>query len=279
MADYAQSFGPIMARKYDMGTQIATAVQQGAQDFRCVRVSDNTDNAAQAAVPNTTVTFTGLYTGSLGNQVVLSLAAASQANTWRLTVSLPGLQPEVYDNIGGTGAQFWVNLAAAVNQGSGPQRGPSQLVVATSGGATVTPVAFTMTLGSTTPGTDGAASITTTELVGVDIPPRTGMYALRGQGCGIALLADVDDATQWTTQAAFGLDEGIYMILTGPAGDTTQNAVAVKQQAGLDCYAAKLMFGDWLWWSDQVNGTVRLVSPQGFAAGRLATNTPTLYLT
>ena len=34
------------------------------------------------------------------------------------------------------------------------------------------------------------------------------------------------------------------------------------------------MFGDWLWWSDQANGTVRLVSPQGFVAGRLANLSP-----
>ena len=64
------------------------------------------------------------------------------------------------------------------------------------------------------------------------------------------------------------------MILTGPAGDTIQNAVTVKQQAGLDSYAAKLMFGDWLWWSDQVNAMICLVSPQGFAAGRLANFSP-----
>ncbi len=64
------------------------------------------------------------------------------------------------------------------------------------------------------------------------------------------------------------------MILAGPAGDTVQNAVQVKQQVGLDSWAAKLMFGDWLWWSDQVNGTVRLVSPQGFTAGRLANLSP-----
>ena len=49
------------------------------------------------------------------------------------------------------------------------------------------------------------------------------MYALRGQGCGIAMLADADDPDYWTTQAGFGLQEGIYMILTGPAGDTIQN--------------------------------------------------------
>src|SRR5579871_6288124 len=94
MADYAQSFGPVMVRKYDLGTHVATAVQQGAQNFRCVRVTDNTDSAAQAVVPGTTVAFTALYTGSLGNQIMLALAAGSKANTWRLTVSLPGLQPE-----------------------------------------------------------------------------------------------------------------------------------------------------------------------------------------
>jgi phage tail sheath protein FI len=274
MANYAQSFGPIVARKYDMGTQIATAVQQGAQNFRCVRVTDNTDAAAQAVVPATTVTFTALYTGSLGNQVVLTLNAGSRPNTWRLTIALPGLQPEVYDNIGGAGAIFWTALANAVNKGLGPQRGPSQLIVASSGGATIAPVEFSLTLGASTAGSDGAASVTASSLVGADIPPRSGLYALRGQACGIALLADSDDPNYWTTQAEFGLEEGIYLILTGPAGDTIQNAVTVKHQAGLDSYAAKLMFGDWLWWSDQVNGTIRLVSPQGFAAGRLANLSP-----
>jgi phage tail sheath protein FI len=48
----------------------------------------------------------------------------------------------------------------------------------------------------------------------------------------------------------------------------------MKAAVGLDCYAAKLMFGDWIWWSDQVNGLIRLVSPQGFVAGRLANLSP-----
>src|SRR5579883_3510930 len=142
MSDYAANFGPIVARKYDMGTQVATAVQQGAQNFRCVRVTDGTDAAAQTILPGTTVAFTALYTGSLGNQVALTLDAGSKANTWRLTISLPGLQPEVFDNLAGTGAAFWIGLANAVNSGQGPQRGPSQLVVASAGGATVAPTAL-----------------------------------------------------------------------------------------------------------------------------------------
>ena len=274
MADYAQNFGPLVARKHDIGTQIATAVQQGAQNFRCVRVTDGTDTAAQAIVPGTTANFTALYTGTLGNQVNLALQPGSQINTWRLTVSLPGRQPEVYDNIGGTAGPFWNALATAVNQGQGPQRGSSQLVVASAGGTTATPVGFSIILGSSSTGTDGASGMSSAQLVGMDTLPRTGMYALRGQGCGIALLADSDDPTQWTVQAGFGLQEGIYMILTGPAGDAIQNAVTVKQQAGLDSYSAKLMFGDWLWWSDNVNSVLRLVSTQGFTAGRLANLSP-----
>jgi phage tail sheath protein FI len=48
----------------------------------------------------------------------------------------------------------------------------------------------------------------------------------------------------------------------------------MKQSVGLDSYSAKLMFGDWLWWSDQTNNLIRLVSAQGFVAGRLANLSP-----
>ena len=274
MADYARNFGSIAARKFDLGTQVATAVQQGAQNFRCVRVTDGSDTAASVLVPSTTVAFTALYSGTLGNQIALALNPGSRAGAWRLTVALPGITPEVFDNIAGSGAAFWQALATAVNQGQGPQRGPSQLVTLNAGGTTAAPAAFALSLSAGLPGTDGATNVTAATLTGADLIPRRGMYALRGQGCSIGLLADADDSTQWTAQAAFGLQEGVYMILTGPANDTIANAIAMKQSAGLDSYAAKLLFGDWLWWSDQVNNILRLVSPQGFAAGRLANLSP-----
>ena len=100
------------------------------------------------------------------------------------------------------------------------------------------------------------------------------MYALRGQGCGLCALADCDDPTSWVVQAGFGLQEGIYMVMATSPGGTIQAAIAAKHQAGLDSYSAKLMFGDWLWWSDQTNESVRLVSPQGFVIGRLANLSP-----
>jgi hypothetical protein len=273
MAEYAATFGPLIAREYDMATQVATAVQQGASNFRCVRVTDGTDAAAEFLIPNTNFLLTALYTGSLGNQITIALTAGAQANTWRFSVWLPGGQIEVFDNIGGSGVTFWQNLQNAVNNGQGVQRGPSQIVVANAAGSGTAPQAFLFTFATGAPGKDGAA-VTAANLVGVDQPPRTGMYALRGQGCSIALLADASDSSQWTVQAAFGLSEGIYMILCGPSGDTITNAVSTKQSVGLDSYACKLMFGDWLWWNDQVNACMRLVSPQGFTAGRLANLSP-----
>jgi phage tail sheath protein FI len=219
------------------------------------------------------VLLTALYTGSLGNRVAITFVPGSVANTWSLTLALPGQTPELFANIGGTGATLWQNLVTAVNSGTGPLRGPSNLVVAALGAATSTaPASITnqFLLG----GSDGATTITAATLVGQDTLPRQGMYALRGQGCSIGVLADTDDSTQWTIQAEFGLSEGLYMILTGPAGDTLSNATSTKATAGLDSYGAKLMFGDWVWWNDQTNQIVRLVSPQGFVAGRLSNLSP-----
>jgi hypothetical protein len=73
---------------------------------------------------------------------------------------------------------------------------------------------------------------------------------------------------------AYGLSEGTYMIATGPAGDTITNATATKATAGIDTYTMKLLFGDWVYFQDTVNNQTRLISPQGFVAGRLSGLSP-----
>lgn len=278
MSDYARIFGGVAARKFDLGTALATAVQQGASAFRCVRVTDGTDAVASYAIGYAGGVYAAMlsarYTGTVGNGINVTLSASAVAGAWRLTVAMVGQVAEVFDGISGaTPAVFWQALVAAVNSGVGTLRGPSLLIVARVGSASTTPVAA---FGPQTllGGADGASAVTAVVLIGQDTLPRTGMYALRGQGCSLGVVVDSDDAQCWTAQANFGLSEGIYMILTGPAGDTIADAVAVKQQAGLSSYAAKLMFGDWLFWNDQVNGLLRLVSPQGFVAGRLANLSP-----
>jgi hypothetical protein len=271
MSDFAASFGTLVNRKYDLGTQVAIAVLQGASNFRLVRVTDGTDTKANIVMQSTCLTITAKYTGSAGNGIVVTLAAGSAANTTQVVVTLPGATPEIYNNIPGTGNAFWVNLAAAINSGNSALRGPSQLVTAVAGTGTAAPALASYTLAG---GTDGVTSITTASLIGVDFAPRTGMYALRGQGCGVGVLADLDDSTSWTTQVAFGLSEGVYMVMTGPAGDNIANAVSTKASVGLDSYAGKLMFGDWLYWYDPVNAVTRACSPAAFAAGRLANLSP-----
>lgn len=270
MADYALNFGAIQNRKYDMGTIVGTAVLQGAANFRGVRVTDGTDAAATIVIQSTCLTLTGKYTGTLGNSIVASIGPGSAASTSRITIGMPGRAPEVYDNIAGSGNALWVAMAAAINTGQNGLRGPSQLVVAAAGAGTTAPTTASYTLAG---GLDGAG-VTATNLIGLDTGSRTGMYALRGTGTSVAVLADCDTSTTWTTQVAFGLSEGIYMVAVGPAGDTITNAATVKATAGIDSYALKLLQGDWILWADPVNGVTRLVSPQGFVAGKLANLSP-----
>lgn len=271
--DYSKLFGPIQARTFDAGTPIATASVQGANNFRVVRVTDGTDLAATLVLLSNCLTLTARYTGSFGNTIITQIASGTAANSFKLIVTLPGAQPEVFDNIVGSGNALWVAMANAVNNGLSPLRGASQIVTATAGVGTTAP-----TLNSSanlTGGTDGASGVTATTLIGVDVAgARTGIYALRGQGCSLGVIADLTAYANWTTVAALGLSEGIYFIVSGPAGETIASATANKTSAGLDSYAVKLMLGDFCYWNDPVNGYTRLVSPCGFAAGRLANLSP-----
>ncbi len=272
LSDYARQFGSVQARKYDAGTAVATANQQGAANFRVVRVTDGTDTAASGVLVANCLNLTSLYSGSFGNLIQASISGGSKAATWRIIISAPGQLQETFDNLSGTGNAFWVAAAAAINSGNNTLRGKSQLVVASVGSGTTAPAVVAAT--PLSGGTDGTGTITAATLVGVDIGSRTGMYALRRQACSIGLLADADDGTQWTTIDGFGLTEGIYMMQVLPNGTSVAAAVTAKQTSGLDSYASKLLHGDYVYWSDATNAQIRMVSPQGFAAGRLASLGP-----
>ena len=179
MASYASSFGPVMARKYDMGTQVATAVQQGAQNFRCVRVTDGTDTAASVALLNNggqyPVLLTARYSGSAGNNITVAIAAGAPNNSWTLTITMAGFTPEVFPNIPAPNfAAFWTNVIGAVNSGLGPLRGPSQLVVASAGTAGAVPPQL-IAAQALANGSDGATGVVAQTLLGVDTLPRKGL--------------------------------------------------------------------------------------------------------
>ena len=269
MADYVKSFGPIMNRLYDAGTLVAQAVLEGASNFRVVRVTDGTDTAATGALGS--VSFAAKYTGIVGNSLTVAISAGSAVGTQRVTVAAPGLAAEVFDNIVGNEGDFTAAIVAAITHGSGPLQGPSKLVTASTVG-TPSQATGSVTL---TGGTDGAAGVTAATLIGSDsATPRTGMYALRKSGASVIALADVTDYSTFNTQVSFGLAEGAYMIAATPASDAILNAVAAKAAAGVDSYAIKIMFGDWIVFADPVNKVTRLVSPQGAMVGLLTSLSP-----
>jgi hypothetical protein len=270
--EYASLFGPLVNRTFDMGTHVAIATQQGATSFLCVRVTDGTDVAATATGPAGCLTLTSICTGSLGNSTQFSIVKGSKSGTWAVVISLPGIGNEKFDNITGSGNAFWVAAAAAINTGTGSRTGASKLVVATAGSGTTAPSAlgpYTLT-----GGTDGASGITSGALIGSSASPITGMYSLQNQQASILDLCDLTDTTQWSTADAFAQTWGMYNIVVGESGDTLTDAVSNKNTAGIDSYSTKVMFGDWIWWYDPANAIYRLVSPQAFAAGRLANLSP-----
>jgi hypothetical protein len=277
MGNQVAWFGPVQNRKHDLGTAVAVATQQGANNILAVRVTDGNDVAATSAGVATCITFAALYTGSLGNSVTVQLAAGSKASSWKVIIGAPGYTAEVFDNITGSGNALWVAIAAAINSGSGVLRGASQWVTAAAGAGTTTATAATYTFSG---GVDGAvvgsSNVKTATLVGVDTTTRTGMYALRGRiAAGTLLLADADDTTQWSVINAFGQSEACFPILAGPSGDSISNAVTTKQAAFDDAWG-KPLFGDWCWWNDPYNGVQRVVHPAAVAAGKRASLAPHL---
>jgi uncharacterized protein len=266
-------FGPIQARLFDLQTAVSLGVQQGANNFACVRVTDGTDTAATSTAQTNDITFTSKYTGSFGNNIVVTVGPGSKIGTFQVTVAAPGLTSENFNNIGFglSGNALWQAIASAVNNGNSSIRGPSNIIVATAGAGTTAPAAAQYTLAG---GTDGASNITTSIMVGQNTRPYSGMFALQNSGASVIVLADLTDETSFPTQIVYGLANGAYMVGATPSGDTISNAVATKASTGVDSYAFKLQFGDWEYWLDTANNVTRLVSPQGSVGGKLTALSP-----
>jgi hypothetical protein len=99
-ANFAAQFGNMQPRKFDMGTHIWNAYQQGGQVvFQGVRVTDGTDTAASVTVQTNCLTLTSIATGSFGNGQQATFGPGSAANSQRATLLTPGVLPEVFDNI------------------------------------------------------------------------------------------------------------------------------------------------------------------------------------
>lgn len=268
----ASIFGKPQIRKYDIATHVWAASQVGnSVGFIGVRVTDATDTAASVTVQTNCATLTAKYTGVLGNQIRVSFSQGTNTGAYNCTVSFPGRQPEVFQNISGTGNTFWVNLASAINNGTST-RGPSNFIVASAGaGSSVPSVGSTLTLSG---GTDGASGVTDSTLVGQDTAPRKGMYALRATGLDAFTLIDVVDSTTWAAQDSFALSESCMAVTVTASGDSITSATATRKTAGLDDFPTWVIMGDWPSFFDSENGLTRLVSPSAFALGLLGNLSP-----
>ena len=264
-ADYTSNFGPLMARPNDMGTHVYCAQLAGATAFTFVRVTDGTDIAATLAAvtngANSSPLFTAAFTGSGGGLSSVTVAAGRTTGSFAATISRAGRVSEVYDN----GLTTWAQLVAAINTGISGGQPASKLVIASGGTGT----AFAIPTTALTGGLDGVTAITPTVLLGIDGLVPTGMYCLRNQGCSVGLVADLTTSTAFTTVDGLASSEGVYMMQCLPNGTTITAAVTAKQALGFSAWS-KLLHGDFLYINDTVTGVIRMVSPQGFAAGLLS---------
>ncbi|MCG5072281.1 hypothetical protein [Paraburkholderia tagetis] len=166
----------------------------------------------------------------------------------------------------------WLNLVNAVNNGQTGLRGPSQIVIASLGTSSNAPnITATYALSG---GTDGTAGVTDNTLLGSDGLTRTGMYALRKSGAQVGNLIDCQTSTTWTSQLAFGLQEGIYFHSANPPGTSITNSTAALASAGVDGYGFACLVGDWSYYNDTVNGVQRMVSPATYSSAKQAATSP-----
>jgi hypothetical protein len=226
--------------------------------------------------PTTGLTLTNKFTGTTGSGATWGVTQGSSstpgAPTYKLSLSVGGFAAEQYDNIGGTGNALWVNMAAAVTNGNSVYRGASYFFTATAGSSTQAALIGTGTFSG---GTDGATSVTSAVLIGVDTPgARTGIYTLRSSGAAVGVVCDLSDSTQEATLIAFGQSEGILMHGAGAPGETALQGATNKQTAGTNNTWYRRWLGDWCYWNDNFNGQQRLVSPATFEAALQSTLQP-----
>jgi hypothetical protein len=251
-------------RQYDLATAAPISLQLGAANLNCVRVTNGQDKAASGRLcenaSKSGLLLTALYSGTRGNQIIAGIGSGTAVNSKKLTLSLPGVSAEVFDNLQGEGEALWRAMAEAVNHGQMNIRGPSQLVRAkvTETEAPAQAAVSEVTLSG---GTDGATGITDATLLGTDgtDAPRKGMYALRGTNSQVINLTDVTDKACWPVMAAFARSEGVYAIAQGPASAGCKAVSEALNSSGVDDWHLKLIVGDWPYWMEIPvgwNGTI-----------------------
>ena len=171
----------------------------------------------------------------------------------------------------GTGNTFWTNLTNAINNGT-PYHGPSAYVIASVGtGVAIPTLSSPLVLSG---GTDGAAGVTDATLMGQDIVPRKGMYALRNSNCDGFTLCDLSTIADYAAIVSFGLSETMLPVFASPSGDTIQNCLNTRINAGVDSPWFWFILGDYPSWYDSYNGQTRLINSSAIGLGIIGNLSP-----
>jgi hypothetical protein len=232
-----------------------------SSDTNLVKVTPSI-NAAQTIITIAANQYisNGAYAGSAGNSLTL---AKSATNILVSGSTLAG-------GVGGWNA-FWVNLANAINGGNA-FHGPSFYVVASAGSATAPPVLSTTTVLSG--GTDGASGVTDAHLMGQDVTPRKGMYALRNAKVDGFTLCDLSTVANYAAIISFGIAENCTPVFASPSGDTISNALSTRVNAAIDSPWMWYILGDWPSFYDSYNQVTRLINPSAFGLGIIGNLSP-----
>jgi hypothetical protein len=234
-SDLTSNYGlPVAGNVCPMVQEGAVFLKQQPQGgLVTVRVADGTQLAAAGYIGpssgSSKIVFTGLYTGTLGNTLKVTIAAGTFPSTLKALVYLGTSIAEVYDGIPATGSV--AALISRMNQAS--SKGPaSNYVIASAGSGSAELVAGdTVTLAG---GVDGFTGITTSMLIGTTTGTmRTGMQALTKQGMDVFWLAGCTDSTAWPSMLSFALQESAMAVGNFPLGTTVTNAIASVQSAAV----------------------------------------------
>lgn len=256
---------------------LAYGVGGAVQATGAIQFTVNPSASSTIVLNGTTVTFVASGAGAnevnIGADLDATLAnlltvlrASTDTQLVKFTYAIHGYTLLLTAATGGTAGNSLTTVTTVVG--------------ATASGATLTGGAASMTnptlaSASLSGGADGATGVDAADLLGDDtVIPRTGMYALRKQGCSAACLVDCHDSTTFSEQAEFGLEEGCAMYGCGPAGDTISNAVTTKLASGVDFYSFIWVHGDWPTFNDGTNSIQRKVSPLAFLVGRRVNLSP-----
>lgn len=274
-------------------TALATAAADGAVVKLVAKNASNAITltaAVTGTLPTTTATASGAtfanggtdvgtfearYSGLGGDELeyefAVSATSTAAAPLWDVTLVRPSVSgSETFTAL--PEATLGASLVAALQNGQGPRRGPSELAWFTPG---ATPnVAPVQVATSFTGGANGDANLTAGQQLGTNLAiPATGMYALKGQGVQKMGLCGLTDTSTFATQLAFAKQIGTGVAISLPPNMTSAAAIALKKALGIADYVA-WMAKDWVQFLDPVNNTLRLVPPTAFVLGRIASLTP-----